>query len=52
MKTTIWLRRKMTIFAGGDPNKGEAPELTIELNHPQIMVDPEKGIIIIKEKTK
>jgi len=43
----------MTIFAGGDPNKGEPPELTIELREPQIMVDPEKGQIIIKEtKTK
>lgn len=52
MQTTIWLRKRMSIFMGGDPNKGENPEITIDVKDPQIMIDPEKGQIIIKEKTK
>lgn len=49
MKTNLWIKRKVTIFMGGDPTKGEAPEITIELHEPQIMVDSDKGQIIIKE---
>ncbi len=49
MKTTVWIKKKMVIFAGGDPNKGQHPELTVEVNNPQILVDTEKGQIVILE---
>ena len=35
---------------GGDPSKGAAPVLTVvRVANPQILVDPEKGIITIIE---
>ena len=49
MKTTIWIKKPMVIYAGGNPNTGQAPELTIELTNPQILIDPEKNQIIILE---
>lgn len=49
MKTTIWLQKKMTIYAGGDPTTGQRPELTIELDNPQIKIDPNEGRIVILE---
>lgn len=50
MKTTVWENRNIVIYLGGDPEKGEKPEITIEINEPQIMIDSYKNIIIIKEK--
>lgn len=49
MKTTVWIKRNMVIFAGGNPNTGQTPELTIEVINPQILIDPDKGQIIILE---
>ena len=49
MKITVWIKKRMVIYAGGDPNKGQAPEITIEIENPQILVDSTTGQIIILE---
>lgn len=50
MKTTIWEKgKKITIFIGGDPEKGAAPKITIEIDGPQIQLDSNKGVITILE---
>lgn len=50
MEYTFWLKKEATIFMGGDPNKGAAPSLTVvKVANPQILIDPEKGIITIVE---
>jgi hypothetical protein len=49
MKTTLWKKDKATIFIGGDPAKGQVPELTLELDKLQILVDSDKSIIVIVE---
>jgi hypothetical protein len=49
MKTTVWKKTKITIFIGGDPAKGQIPELTIEMDNPQILTDSDKNIIVIVE---
>lgn len=49
MKTTVWIKRKIVIFIGGDPVKGQAPELTLDMNNPQILVDHDTGKITIIE---
>lgn len=50
MKVTIWLRGdKTTLYVGGDPEKGKAPVVTVELKDPQILIEPDKYLIIIKE---
>jgi len=50
MELTVWLdKEKVALYIGGDPKKGEAPLVTIDLKSPQILVDKEKGTIIIVE---
>jgi hypothetical protein len=50
MKLTIWLKgEKTTLYIGGEPEKGQAPVVTAELKDPQILIEPDKHLIIIKE---
>jgi hypothetical protein len=49
MKTTIWQKKKITIFIGGDPAKGQVPEITLELDNPQLLFDSETASMIIVE---
>jgi hypothetical protein len=50
MKLNIWLKgEKTTLYLGGDPEKGQAPVVTAELTNPQILIEPDKYTIIIKE---
>jgi hypothetical protein len=49
MKTTVWQRKKVTMFIGGDPAKNETPTITLELDNPQIQFDSDKNVIIIFE---
>ena len=47
MKGTFWLKDKhITLFIGGDPSKGQAPEITIELSSPQFIVDDNKVTVV------
>jgi hypothetical protein len=44
----IWLKGGMvTLYVGGDPEKGKAPVITATFEKPQILVDPEKNTITI-----
>ena len=49
MNLNIWVKRKTTLFVGGDPSKGQAPVVTTELENPQLLIDTDKGIITIIE---
>ena len=49
MKATIWRKEKTTVYIGGDPEKGEAPVFTLEMESPQIQFDTNKNVITIKE---
>ena len=49
MKTTVWQKKKVVIYVGGDPSKGQVPDLTIEIDNPQIQLDSNNNIIIITE---
>ena len=51
MKTfTVWLKEPdITVYIGGNPEKGEAPVITGKLNNPQILVDRQKKTITIVE---
>ncbi len=50
MKLNIWLKgSKTTLYIGGDPEKNQAPVVTAELQDPQILIEPDKYSIIIKE---
>ena len=50
MKLTIWLKgNKTTLYVGGDPEKGQVPVVTAELQDPQILIEPDKYTVIIKE---
>ncbi len=49
MKTTIWEKKKIIVYIGGDPAKNQAPEITIEMENPQIQFDSDKNIMIITE---
>ena len=50
METTIFKNaERVTLYVGGDPKKGEVPEITIELIRPQVLVDSKTNIILIKE---
>lgn len=50
MKTTVWEKRNIVVYIGGDPEKNQPPEITIEINEPQIEFDSYKNTIIIREK--
>jgi hypothetical protein len=49
MKTTIWEKKPIVIYIGGDPLKNKAPELTIEIQNPQIQIDTDSSTITILE---
>jgi len=49
MQSNIWIKQATTIYIGGDPAKGKAPQVTITLNNPQVLVDHEKNTITIIE---
>lgn len=47
---TVWLKHSdVTLYIGGNPNKGEIPVVTATLEKPQIVFDPEKKTITIVE---
>jgi len=45
---TVWIRRPTTILIGGEADK-PIPIITGALVNPQIIIDPEKGVITITE---
>jgi hypothetical protein len=49
MKGTLWQKKKVIIYMGGNPAKNEAPVLTLELDNPQIQFDSNTNTIIIFE---
>jgi len=49
MKATIWEKKTITIYIGGDPEKGNAPVFTLELANPQILMDTNTDKITIIE---
>lgn len=49
MKTTVWEKKKVTIYIGGDPTKNQAPVFTIEVESPQFQFDTDKNTVIIFE---
>ena len=49
MKYTIWQKKAVVIYIGGDPAKGEAPEITLEIEQPQFQFDSDKPIVTIVE---
>jgi len=51
MNLNIWIKKKTTLFIGGDPAKGQAPIITTELENPQLLIDSENGKITIVETT-
>jgi len=52
MDYTILLKKPVTIYVGGSPDRGLVPPLTIsKVKNPQLVIDSEKGTIIIMEST-
>jgi hypothetical protein len=49
MKTTVWQKKKVVIYIGGNPASGQVPEITIELDNPQIQFDSDNNSMIITE---
>ena len=50
MKLTIWLKgNNTTLYIGGDIEKGQAPVVTAELKDPQILIEPDKYLVVMKE---
>jgi hypothetical protein len=49
MKATIWQKKRIIIYIGGDPEKNEAPTITLELDNPQIRFDTDKNIVYVVE---
>jgi len=49
MEANIWQKKKIIIYIGGDPEKKEAPVLTLELDSPQIKFDTNKNTVFIIE---
>lgn len=49
MDFTVWMRKQVTLYIGGDPHEGQAPVITATLQKPQILIDPEKGTVVIIE---
>ena len=47
---TNWLKVPgVMLYLGGSPEKGSAPLVTVQLNKPQVIVDPNKKTITIIE---
>jgi len=49
METTVWENRSIVLYIGGDPAQGKAPEFTIKIEKPQIILDSHKNTIYISE---
>ena len=50
MQSNVWLNKGVTtIYIGGDPTKGKAPQITITLNNAQVLVDHDKNTITMIE---
>jgi hypothetical protein len=49
MKTNIWLKKKITVYIGGDPEKSQPPIITLEMDNPQIQFDTDKYTMVIFE---
>jgi len=50
MKITIWIKGdKTTLYMGADPEEKQAPVVTAELKDPQILIEPDKYKIVVKE---
>lgn len=50
MKLTVWLKQPAVIlYIGGNPDKGQAPLVTAELEKPQILIDSDKNTVVIIE---
>lgn len=49
MKTTIWMKKKVVVQIGGQPEKGVPPLLTLEMDDPQIIFDEHDGKIRVVE---
>jgi hypothetical protein len=50
VKLNIWLKGSTTtLYIGGDPEKKQAPVVTVELKDPQILIEPDKYLVVIKE---
>jgi len=49
-KFNVWIKKpKVAIFIGGNPQKGQAPVITGEMDNPQIIIDKIKNTITIVE---
>lgn len=47
---TVWLKQaNVALYIGGNPEKGQAPVITMTVEKPQILFDPEKNTITIIE---
>lgn len=47
---TVWLKQTtVTLYVGGNPEKGQAPIITATVEKPQIIVDPQNNTITIVE---
>jgi hypothetical protein len=49
MKITVWDKRKVTVYIGGDPEKNQPPVITVEMDSPQIKFDTDKNIMLVNE---
>ena len=49
MKMTVWQKKAVVVYIGGDPDKDKAPEVTIELEQPQFQFDSDNNIVRIVE---
>jgi len=49
MQVSIWQKKKVTVFIGGDPEKGESPVITLEMDNPQIKFDANKNTMVVFE---
>jgi len=47
---TNWLKVKnVMVYLGGSPEQGKAPLVTVQMDNPQVIVDPNKKTITIIE---
>lgn len=47
---TVWVKDvDVALFLGGNPDKGEAPLITVKLEKPQVLIDWKKKTITITE---
>ena len=51
MNLNIWINKKTALFIGGNPTKGQVPVITTDVSNPQLLIDTDKGTIVIIETT-